>query len=719
MIRVRLSPLVRVSASMVCLMMCVLFIAAFLGLVPQRESAILQGRKELCETIAIHCSLAAQRRDFSTIRQEIQALMRRNPAIVSAVLRDGKGEILFQAGDHEFSDGDGRAPGSGGVSRPRHYTGPGHNGGPRNDGAVSIPIALEDKLWGTIELRFRPATARGIWAWLGNPMVQLSSFMALAGFPAYFIYLRKLQTHQHGRLERKNTQLRKLLQRLKHSRKEIRRRNGELKALATRDPLTACLNRRSFFAEFETHWSRARRYQHPLSCVMVDVDYFKSINDRHGHGVGDQVLQQVAERLKTAVRQGDLVCRYGGEEFCILLPHTDLVEAEEAAERFRQEIAARSCANVMVTASLGVSSMSLGAREPRQLLDQADQALYAAKRGGRNRVMRWDQLLDQQPNSAPLARPAELPPLEPETPITFHAVTALVSALAYHSLEAAEHSRRVADLCVAVARRLLPLSQCYLLEVAALLHDIGKLGVPDAVLSKSEPVTEAEWKLIRSHQQMGQEIIMAAFTSAELRNTIRCHPCWYGGNPQHPDLPKGDNIPIGARILAIADAFDSMVSERRYRKGKSPAEAFAELRRCAGAQFDPELVERFIAVASAQDQKGGSCALVVSKQTALQLGLQLEKLAHAVDARDQRTLRLMAGRIYADASEHGIDPIARVAAQLEQAASSACDWVELTQLTLQVLDLCRSTYVSYLPQPGEKDDQPRSLTGTVMEVSHD
>jgi diguanylate cyclase (GGDEF)-like protein len=433
---------------------------------------------------------------------------------------------------------------------------------------------------------------------------------------------------------------------------------------------------------------------------MMDVDHFKSINDRNGHRVGDQVLQQVAERLKAAIRQGDLVCRYGGEEFCILLPHTDLTEAVEAGERFRQQIAAQTYAQVRVTASFGVSCTGLGAQEPRDLLDQADQALYAAKRAGRNRVARYDQLPENQ-QSEPLPEPTH--GTEPEERITFHAVTALVSALAYRSLDAAEHSRRVADLCVAVGRRLLPLSQCYLLEVAALLHDIGKLGVPDAVLSKSGSLSEQEWKMIRSHEHMGDEIILAAFTSPELTNTIRHRYCWYGGSPHNPCLPQGKDIPLGARILAIADACDAMVSDRVYRKGRSFQEAFAELRRCAGQQFDPELVERFIAIISDQQKSPSTPALLLSKQTALQIGLQIEKLANAVDSRDLQSLRRMADRIRASASEHGIGRIVEAAAQLEHAARTSSDWTALTQLTVNLLDLCRSTYVSYLPQPDADD----------------
>ena len=193
-------------------------------------------------------------------------------------------------------------------------------------------------------------------------------------------------------IERKNSHLKKLLQKLIKSRGDIRRQNHELKMLATRDTLTMCLNRRSFFSHFESHFSGATRYGHPLSCVMVDVDHFKSVNDTYGHSVGDQVLQHVAEVLKSLVRKSDLVCRYGGEEFCILLPHVDLDEAWQAADRFREGIQSKACAGITVTASLGVSAANLGAREPRELLDQADKSLYAAKRGGRNRVMGWDRV---------------------------------------------------------------------------------------------------------------------------------------------------------------------------------------------------------------------------------------------------------------------------------------------------------------------------------------
>jgi diguanylate cyclase (GGDEF)-like protein/PAS domain S-box-containing protein len=857
---VRLSPGVRISIGLACLALTVLFAAGFLGSVPDHESALLQGRKELCEAIAIHCSAAAQRNDLSFITETLGTIVRRDPAIVSAAVHDANGKLIVEAGHPSAND---RSP----IEDCSLVSQDGTRGdSPFSDRGtrklksemVHVPIFVGEKLWGTVEFQFGQGTSTGIQAWLANRLVRLGIFLAVAGFAAYFLYVQKklgkLQADrvqgvpqrirdtlntlaegvlivdkderialaneafanfidqspadlegrrasdlpwaaaeadqgseeypwaqalwdgsaQTGRvlalrtankrvckllvnstpilaedgsrqgvlatfddltpIKQRNTQLRRMLRRRKRARAQIRRQNQELKTLAARDPLTSCLNRRSFFAEFENQWTAALRYQHALSCVMLDVDHFKSINDRHGHRVGDQVLQQVAERLRAAVREGDLVCRYGGEEFCILLPDTNLAEAGEAAERFRHEIAALVCGDVRITASLGVSSSGLGAQEPCDLLDQADRALYAAKRAGRNRVLRWDQVSGHQDkgpkgdadnggsdgrsleaNADPVnKRRNDLTPVaEPETPISFHAVTALVSALAYRSREAAEHSRRVADLCVAVARRLLPLSQCYLLEVAALLHDIGKLGVPDAILSKPGPLTEEEWKVIRSHEQMGEQIIMAAFTSGDLRDTVRYRNCWYAGRPDHPLLPTGQAIPLGARILAIADAFDAMVSDRMYRKGRSRQEAFAELRRCAGDQFDPDLVERFIDILSAHENCGAP-ALLVSKRTALQIGMQIEKIANAADAHDLDTLRLMAGRIRADAGEHGIESIAQVAAQVEESAEAGSDWEILTPLTLNLLDLCRSTYVSYLPQPNvDRGPEPTANIGSA------
>lgn len=502
-------------------------------------------------------------------------------------------------------------------------------------------------------------------------------------------------------LEQKNVQLEEMLGALKLSRDEIGRQNEELKQLAMRDPLTGCLNRRAFYTQFEALWSLAQARQLPLSCIMVDIDHFKSVNDTHGHSAGDQVLRDVAARLKATAREGDCVCRYGGEEFCFLLGETDLAGALVMAERVRQAILSEPCAGLKVTASLGVSALELGPREPRELLDQADKALYVSKRSGRNRATSFKDIPPDTKLDAPQPRTEAKATAEVDVAIPFHAVTALMSALSYRDALTAEHSRRVADLCVLTARDLMSQRDCYIMEVAALLHDIGKLGVPDAILLKPGSLTEEEWTIMSAHDRIGVEIIMAAFSSPELSEIVRTHHAWYGGNPRSPELPVGEDIPQRARILTIADAYDAMVSDRVYRKGRSREEAFAELKRCAGKQFDPKLVARFIEAISANDQSRARPALAVSKQSALRIGMQIERLADALDSKDMASLTAMAGHLSATALKEGVPQIADLAGQLQQLARSQPDLMEMVKLTTDLLELCRSTQVSYLAAPEE------------------
>lgn len=193
-------------------------------------------------------------------------------------------------------------------------------------------------------------------------------------------------------IEQQKTELRATLADLEKSQAEIAEQNEKLQFLATRDPMTGCFNRRSFFESFEKTWSSSKRYGHPLSCVMVDVDHFKSINDNHGHAMGDEVLKQVAQALLDTARDSDIVCRYGGEEFCVLLPHVDIEGGELAAERFRKAIAALEFDVLSVTASLGCSDRDQGAADAEGMLEQADKSLYHAKRNGRNQVCRFDNL---------------------------------------------------------------------------------------------------------------------------------------------------------------------------------------------------------------------------------------------------------------------------------------------------------------------------------------
>ena len=192
-------------------------------------------------------------------------------------------------------------------------------------------------------------------------------------------------------LEAKNDELQEMLTRLEKSRDEVRQQNQQLQVLATQDPLTRCLNRRSFFERIEMEYSRAKRYGHELSCMMIDIDHFKKINDTYGHQVGDRVLQEMAEKLKSTLRDSDILCRYGGEEFCVILPHIGPGDGLKAGERIRAAIASSKIQGVAVRASFGVSSLGLGAANPQELIGQADLALYTAKKEGRNRVVQWER----------------------------------------------------------------------------------------------------------------------------------------------------------------------------------------------------------------------------------------------------------------------------------------------------------------------------------------
>jgi len=197
------------------------------------------------------------------------------------------------------------------------------------------------------------------------------------------------------RLEEKNDQLESMLGMLKKSRDEIRRQNEVLQELATRDSLTNCLNRRSFFEKYNTVFRAAQRDDHKVACIMTDIDLFKAINDRHGHTTGDEVIKKVAETLSLSLRSTDSVCRYGGEEFCIILPGVDLYEAQNMAERARMSIERLDIIDetdnipVTITSSFGISSSAHQPASLAELIDRADKALYQSKHTGRNRVTVW------------------------------------------------------------------------------------------------------------------------------------------------------------------------------------------------------------------------------------------------------------------------------------------------------------------------------------------
>jgi diguanylate cyclase (GGDEF)-like protein len=390
---------------------------------------------------------------------------------------------------------------------------------------------------------------------------------------------------------------------LKESRDEVERQNVRLRLLATTDPLTGCLNRRSFLEQFEALWARAATEGTPLGCIMLDIDKFKSINDRFGHPAGDAVLKDVSRIVtQTAAAQNGIVCRYGGEEFCVLLPGKDLAATSDLAEQIRRNVESERWQITPVTSSFGASCSDPGAADVKTLLDQADRALYSSKRTGRNRVTRWGSIPEAgSVVEAPATAAAHAPATAAEAPSALSdpkgqaGFLALASALTYRSAATALHSRRVADYCLAAAPGLLAADEAAELEVAALLHDVGKMGVPDAILNKPGPLTSEEWEVMRYHDKVSIDLVAVAGLPHPIVCLVGAHHDKYSADPQESPAASAGNLIIAARLLTIADGYDAMTSDRPYRKAMPRDAALAELRRCAGTQFDPAVVEHFVA----------------------------------------------------------------------------------------------------------------------------
>jgi diguanylate cyclase (GGDEF)-like protein/putative nucleotidyltransferase with HDIG domain len=367
--------------------------------------------------------------------------------------------------------------------------------------------------------------------------------------------------------------------------------HGRLRALAATDPLTGLANHRAFQERLVQEVARTRRYGQPLSLVLADLDHFKLVNDAHGHQAGDAVLAEVGSRLLASARTGDLMARVGGEEFAWLLPATDVTGAESLAERARRSVEMLPFPAVGgLTASLGVAE--LGATDDGQaLFRNADLALIWTKVSGRNRCARHSSALARR---LTLRRAEIRAEGEPGRLHTIRAIAILVDPSDAHRLR---HSERVAGLAEAVAERLgwTP-HQCALLREAALVHDAGKISVPEEVLRQQGPLDDLALDRIRGHALVGAEIASRALTPEQASWVRGHHERWDGQG--YPDGLAAEAIPEGARILAVADAWEAMTSPRAWRPALPRERAVAEVRAGAGTQFWPPAAGALLALAA-------------------------------------------------------------------------------------------------------------------------
>lgn len=354
------------------------------------------------------------------------------------------------------------------------------------------------------------------------------------------------------------------------------------------DALTGLYNRRHVVETLEHELARAARQDGAVGVLMLDIDHFKRVNDVYGHAVGDAVLVEVARRLSVELRSWDVVARVGGEEFCVVTPGLgDEAAVLALAERMRGAVAeravlARGDVAIPVTVSVGAALLHSGEGSAELAFDRADRALYAAKRRGRNRSCAFSEL------DAGDARA--------EQPACLQLAEALAAASHLREGMPPDHSRAVAELAAAVARRLgLDEGEVLRAQLGGWLHDVGKLGVSDEILVKAGPLTEAEWATVRTHPAAGEALVRSFPELALAARAVRNHHERWDGNG-YPDRLAGETIPLEARIVGAAEAYHAILSDRPHRVARAPEDAVAELRRCAGSQFDAAVVEALVAV---------------------------------------------------------------------------------------------------------------------------
>jgi diguanylate cyclase (GGDEF)-like protein len=356
---------------------------------------------------------------------------------------------------------------------------------------------------------------------------------------------------------------------------------GDAKSRADRDPLTNLFHHRYLKTRLDEEIKRSRFTNSKLVVLMMDIDNFKLVNDTHGHPAGDAALRMLTAVLLATCRGSDIIGRYGGDEFMIILPDTDVEAGMRIAERIEAEVAGRELdlddgKSIPLRCSIGLASIPQDGGTPSEIIAKADAALYQSKRQGR-----------------PMARLQWVGRTQLRLEGNFEPVSELLAALLNRDPATRSHLEHVNRLGKEFAELLnLPKSETQSLLLASVLHDIGKIAIPDQILRKPGKLLRDEYDLIRRHPQIGAMLIEHVPGFAEAANAVLHHHERYDGRG-YPFKLAGEAIPLLARIVTLIDAFSAMVMDRPYHKGMSEVAALKELRKGAGTQFDPALVVKF------------------------------------------------------------------------------------------------------------------------------
>jgi len=403
---------------------------------------------------------------------------------------------------------------------------------------------------------------------------------------------------------------------------------------AITDGLTGVKTHRFFMEALSSEWKRSSRAGRAFALVIMDLDRFKFVNDFYGHLEGDLVLQRVGQILETNCRRSDVVARYGGDEFVILMPETTMEHARQLAAKLRSWVAADTLLREKnISASFGIACYPLHGSSPQELIQVADASMYLSKHQGGNTVStadhvdpneakRWKrdvleaylgvtlkrlfstgpeafqeihQRLRQFTESLPSTETGAAGESSSALPQSIlDTVTSLAYAVDAKDQYTQGHSQKVSAYAALLAEALgMTESEVEEIRLGAVLHDVGKVGIPEAILNKSGPLNPEEWETMKMHVGYGGKILEPLLPLARVRQMVLHHHEFFDGSG-YPAAVSGENIPLGARIITIADSYDTITSDRSYKKGRPAQEALSELERCANAQFDPQLVEVFV-----------------------------------------------------------------------------------------------------------------------------
>ncbi len=384
----------------------------------------------------------------------------------------------------------------------------------------------------------------------------------------------------------------------------VRRLIDRLADAARTDGHTGLLNRRGLQEVAELELERARRGERTVSIVVVDIDRFGDYNEQHGHSASDRALKALAAVLQESKRRIDVAARISGEEFALITPDTDEHGAYVLADRLRRQVR-EAFSQDGLTVSLGIASYPKHGATVEELMTGADRAVFAAKALGRDRTV----IFNREIAAGLLGEETRQLAVEEGH---LAAVLVLAETLDMRDSGTARHSQLVGRYTRLIATEMgMSPEEVERMHLAGVLHDIGKIGIPDSILKKPAALEPHEWAEMRKHPELGARILQGAHFD-DIATWVLAHH----ERPDGQGYPLGlaaDQIPLQARVLAVADAYEAMTNDRVYRPAMPETEARAELKRYAGTQFDPEIVELFVKLLEREERSGGSLGSRVSR----------------------------------------------------------------------------------------------------------